>query len=79
MLADAPALLADAVLAAAAFAELADEAALRDSPHPGSAKAAAPSTAAPVRLKNERLVNIVQTPFFVQAAKGKGSLRRLLS
>ena len=55
--------LADAALADAAFAdataELVEEAALRASPHPGSAKAATPSIAVPVRLKKERLVNMV--------------------
>ena len=43
----------------AALDALADEATPRDSPHPGSAKAAAPTTAAPVKLKKERLFNIV--------------------
>ena len=51
--------LAEAAATLEALAALADEAAPRLSPHPGSAKAAAPSTAAPVRLKKERLVNIV--------------------
>ena len=50
--------LADAALADA-MAELVEEAALRASPHPGSAKAATPSIAVPVRLKKERLVNMV--------------------
>ena len=56
--ADAAELAAELEEAAAVLEALADEAAPRLSPHPGSAKAAAPNTAALVKLKKERLVNI---------------------